>query len=284
MNDTDYIFWNADPTLFSVGPFTVRWYGLFFALAFLLGYVIVRRMFRREGKPEEDLDSLLLYMMAGTVIGARLGEVLFYNPGYYLLHPIEILKVWEGGLASHGGAIGIFVALYLYARRRPGQPYLWLLDRIAVPTALGGMFIRSGNLFNSEILGVPADVPWALVFARVDMVPRHPAQLYEAVAYGLVFLILLRTYRRRGAAPPRGLLLGLFLVLVFTARFFIEFVKAQQAAYEVGMLSVGQWLSLPLIAAGAALLVRAWRQEAGEPGPAGEEKAGGHLAARERGH
>lgn len=262
MSETANIFWNANPTLFSLGPLTVRWYGLLFALAFLLGYGIVRRMYVREGKPGEDVDSLLIYMMVGTVLGARLGHTLFYDPAYYLSHPLQILKVWEGGLASHGGAIGILVALYFYVRRRSNQPYLWLLDRIAVPTALGGMFIRLGNLFNSEIIGVPAEVPWAFVFARVDMVPRHPAQLYEALAYSLIFLILLRTYGRRGAETPRGLLLGLFLVLVFTARFFIEFVKAEQAAYDVGVLSVGQCLSIPFIAAGAALLVRAWRQRA----------------------
>lgn len=254
------IVWEADPTLFHLGPLTVRWYGLLFALAFFLGYLVVRWMFVREGKPERDLDRLLLYVMAGTVVGARLGEVLFYNPAYYFGHPLEILMVWKGGLASHGGALGIFAALYLYARRRPDQPYLWLLDRIAVPTALAGMFIRTGNLFNSEILGVPADVPWAVVFARVDTLPRHPAQLYEALAYGLIFLVLLAVYRRRGAATPRGLLTGLFLVLVFAARFLVEFVKVRQAAFgEALPLSVGQLLSVPMIAVGAWLLLRATR-------------------------
>lgn len=284
MSQTAYIYWNADPTFFSLGPFTVRWYGLLFALAFILGYWIVGWMFRREHKPVEDLDRLLLYMMFGTVIGARLGHVLFYDPAYYFSRPMEILKIWEGGLASHGGAIGIFAALYLYARRRPDQPYLWLLDRVAVPTALGGVFIRLGNLFNSEILGVPTEAPWAFVFARVDMVPRHPAQLYESLAYGLIFMMLLAVYRHRGAATPRGFLLGLLLMLVFGARFIIEFVKASQAAYDVGMLSVGQWLSIPLVAAGAVLLMRAWRQGANEPGRTNVEGPRGHIPAREKSH
>lgn len=256
------LVWSPDPVLLRAGPFTVHWYGVLFALAFFLGYLLVRRMFVREGRPEGDLDRLLLYMMVGTVVGARLGEVLFYNPAYYLSNPVEIVKVWEGGLASHGGAIGIFTALWLYARRRPDQPYLWVLDRIAVPTALAGMLIRTGNFFNSEILGVPTDLPWAVVFARVDALPRHPAQLYEAAAYGLIFLVLLAAYRRRGAVTPHGLLAGLFLILVFSARFAIETVKVPQAAFgEALPLSVGQILSVPAIALGAWLLVRALRAD-----------------------
>lgn len=252
-----YVYWDVSPELFEIGPLTVRWYGLFFALGFFCGYLIIRWVFHREDKPERDLDALLLYMMAGTVIGARLGHVLFYEPFRYLMNPGDILKVWEGGLASHGGAIGIFIALYLYARRRPEQPYLWLLDRIAVPTALAGSFIRLGNLFNSEIVGEPTTVPWAIIFARIDALPRHPAQLYESVSYALIFVLLFAVYKRLGGRTPRGLLLGLFLVTVFTARFFIEFVKMRQAAYgEDLLLSVGQLLSIPAILAGITLLVR----------------------------
>ena len=254
-----YIYWNQDPDLFSIGPLTIRWYGLLFALGFFLGYVIVRWMYRRENKPERDLDPLLIYMLLGTVIGARLGHVLFYDPGYYLSRPLEILKIWQGGLASHGGAIGILIALYLYARKHPGQSFLWLLDRIAVPTALAGALIRLGNLFNSEIVGEPSDLPWAVVFARVDTLPRHPAQMYESLAYAAVFLLLMAVYRRVGKETPRGLLLGLFLGAVFTARFFIEFVKVPQAAFGTDLaLSMGQWLSLPFIIAGALLLARIW--------------------------
>ncbi len=261
MPDSSHLVWDVSPVLFTLGPFTVRWYGLLFALGFVLGYFLMRSIYRREGKPEADLDRLLIYMLVGTVVGARLGHVIFYDPGYYFSHPIEILKVWRGGLASHGGAIGILVALYYYSRKAKGQPYLWLLDRVAVPTALGGAFIRLGNLFNSEILGTPSDAPWAIVFARVDPVPRHPAQLYESLSYLIIFFVLWSVYRRYGARTPRGLLTGLFFVLVFTARFFIEFVKVRQAAFgEALPLSMGQILSLPVIAAGLVLLWRARRQ------------------------
>ena len=191
--------------------------------------------------------------------GARLGHCLFYDPAYYLRHPLEILAFWKGGLASHGGAVGILIALYWYARRRPDQPYLWLLDRIAVPAALAGSLIRLGNLFNSEILGHPTQVPWAFVFPLFDSTPRHPVQLYESLAYMLVFIILLRLYARWRAETPRGSLLGLFLVMIFTSRFFLEFFKEPQAAYERNFaLTVGQWLSLPLILAGLAFLWRAF--------------------------
>ncbi|QXD15459.1 prolipoprotein diacylglyceryl transferase [Rhodocaloribacter litoris] len=266
MPDRSYFVWDVSPVLFSLGPFSVRWYGLLFALGFVLGYFFMRSVYRREGRPEADLDRLLLYLLAGTVVGARLGHVLFYDPAYYFSHPLEIPQVWKGGLASHGGALGILIAVYLYHRRTPDQPYLWLLDRIAVPTALAGAFIRLGNLFNSEILGVETDVPWAVVFARVDAVPRHPAQLYESLAYLLVFGLLRHTYRRFGNRTPRGLLLGLFFVLVFTARFFIEFVKVRQAAFgEALPLSMGQLLSLPAVAAGGVLLWHAYRHGRNAP-------------------
>ena len=255
-----YIYWSVRPELIQLGPLAVRWYGLLFAILFAIGYLIVRYQFRVEGKDEAALDSLLAYLVAGTIIGARLGHCLFYEPGYYLAHPIEILEVWKGGLASHGGAVGVLIALYLYSRQHADQPYLWLLDRIAVPTALAGGLIRLGNLFNSEILGVPTHVPWAFVFARVDLVPRHPAQLYESMAYFTIFAGLLLVYRRFKARTPRGLLLGLFLTTVFTARFFIEFVKERQADYGQHMpLSVGQWLSIPFVIAGFVLLWRAQR-------------------------
>ena len=266
-----YIHWNVDPTIFHLGPFELfgltvgplapRWYGLLFALGFLIGFGLMRRVFLREGKPEEDLDFLLLYLLGGTIIGARLGHVLFYNPGYYLLHPGEIMQVWEGGLASHGGLIGILIALGLYTRNRTGQTYLWLLDRLAPPVALTGALIRLGNLFNSEILGVQTDVPWAFVFERVDMVPRHPAQLYESLSYLLIFVVLQIMYERLGALVPRGMLFGGFLVLIFGSRFFVEFVKVRQAAFgEALPLSMGQLLSLPLILVGAWRMIRAWRR------------------------
>jgi prolipoprotein diacylglyceryl transferase len=261
---TAYIYWNVRPEIFQIGPFTVRWYGLFFAILFAVGYLIVRWQLRIEHKNERQLDTLLVYLVVGTIVGARLGHCLFYEPDYYLRHPLQILKVWEGGLASHGGAAGVLIALYLFTRSRPEFTYLWLLDRIVVPTALGGSLIRLGNLFNSEILGDATHVPWAFVFERVDPVPRHPAQLYEAISYLLVFIALLLVYRRQRERTQPGLLTGLFLVGVFTFRFLIEFVKERQATYEANLpLSVGQLLSLPFIAAGMVLLWRAVRRGRG---------------------
>lgn len=266
-----YIHWNVEPTIFHLGPFELfgfaigplapRWYGLLFALGFLVGFYLMRRVFMREGKPEKDLDILLLYLLGGTIIGARLGHVLFYNPGYYLLNPGKIIAIWEGGLASHGGLIGILIAIWLYTRNRVGQSYLWLLDRLAPAVALTGCLIRLGNLFNSEILGVPADVPWAFVFERVDMVPRHPAQLYESLCYLLIFVVLQVLYERLGALVPRGLLFGGFLTLIFGSRFFVEFLKMQQAAFADALpLSMGQLLSIPVVLVGVWLLIRAWRR------------------------
>jgi phosphatidylglycerol---prolipoprotein diacylglyceryl transferase len=256
-----YIYWNVRPELFQAGPLAVRWYGLLFALLFWIGYGIVHWQFRREGKDAASLGSLLTHLITGTLVGARLGHCIFYEPAYYFSHPLDVLKIWEGGLASHGGAGGVLLALYLYSRKHPDQPYLWLLDRIAVPTALAGVLIRLGNLFNSEILGLPTRVPWAFVFARVDQTPRHPVQVYEAGAYAVVFVALMLVYRRLHSRTPKGLLLGLFLVAVFTARFFLEFVKERQSAYGENLsFSVGQWLSLPFVLAGAILLWRALQQ------------------------
>lgn len=254
------VHWSADPEIFRIGPVVLRWYSMCFLVTFVLGYFIMRRMFRLEEKPAKDLDSLVNHMVLGTLIGARLGHCLFYDPVFYLTNPIEIFKIWRGGLASHGAAIGIFAALYLYARNRPDQSYLWILDRIVVTVALGGFFIRIGNFFNSEIYGTATTLPWAVVFSHVDAVPRHPAQLYESLAYGLIFLLLYAMYSRQRGRTAQGLLLGMFLVSVFSFRVVVEFVKVRQAAYGHGsLLSVGQWLSFPLIILGIVLLVYALR-------------------------
>jgi prolipoprotein diacylglyceryl transferase len=253
--------WNVDPVLFSLGPITIKWYGLLFASAFLVGTSIMTRVYRRELKPEEDIGTLLAYMMLATVVGARLGHCLFYDPEFYFSHPLEILKVWKGGLASHGGAIGITIGLWLYSRKRQSQPFLWLLDRITIPAALGGSLIRIGNLFNSEIVGDPTSVPWAITFQRLDSIPRHPAQLYEALAYIAIFAWLSVIYRRSGASLKNGRLIGLFLISVFSARFVLEFVKTQQAAYTISLgLSVGQLLSIPAIGLGLWLWLHSKRQ------------------------
>ncbi len=261
--------WDASPTIFNLGPLPIRWYSLSWIAAFVVGYQIFRWINDREDKTEYDLDSLFMYMLLGALIGARLGHCLFYHPSHYLTHPLDIIAFWKGGvrgLASHGGAIGILVALYIYVRKDAGRSYLWLLDRVVVPTALGGAFIRIGNFFNSEIYGRVTDVPWAVIFKRIDDLPRHPAQLYESVSYALAFVVLLLTYRRSGAATPRGRLLGLFLTLIFSARFLIEFVKVRLSEYGNDIpLSTGQLLSVPMVIAGIALLAYSSRNAARQP-------------------
>jgi phosphatidylglycerol:prolipoprotein diacylglycerol transferase len=249
------IHWNVDPEIFHIGIISIRYYSLLFMLSFIVGIYIFQWVYKRENKPKEALDPLLIYMLLGTVIGARLGHCLFYDASYYLSHPIKIFKVWEGGLASHGAAIGILLSLYLFSRKHPEQPFLWLVDRIVITVALAGSFIRLGNLFNSEIIGKPADVPWSFVFERVDNIPRHPTQIYESVAYFIIFVILFRIYKKYGSATPRGYLLGLFLVLVFGFRFFVEFLKENQVAFESGMaLNMGQILSIPAVIGGMILI------------------------------
>ena len=254
------IYWDCSPDLINLGPVTIRWYGVLFALAFFLGYLIMRRIFRREKKPEDDVGTLLLYILVGTLIGARLAHCFFYDPAYYLSRPGEIIQIWRGGLASHGALIGIIAALYFYSRKHPHQPFLWLLDRLAIVGALGGALIRLGNFFNSEIIGTPSRLPWSVIFPRAmdgDLKLRHPAMLYEAAAYFLIFLFLLLIYKKQGDQVPPGELIGLLLITVFTSRFFIEFVKIRQAAYQLPLpLSVGQLLSIPAVIAGVILLIR----------------------------
>ena len=245
------IYWDVSPEIFSLGPLSIRWYGLLFASSFLVGFYIMQWIFKKEGKPEDDLNDLIWYMILGTVIGARLGHCLFYDPVYYLSNPLEILKVWKGGLASHGAAIGILTSIYYYSKKKKGQPYFWVMDRVVITVALGGSFIRLGNLFNSEIIGIPTDLPWAFTFASIDNIPRHPAQLYESIAYFITFLILFIYYKKHDGKFKEGFLFGAFLILVFGFRIFVEFIKENQSAFEQGMiLNMGQLLSIPLVIAG----------------------------------
>lgn len=218
------------------------------------------RFFKREKLPAEILDTLLYTLLGAAVIGARLGHCLFYEPEYYLARPIEILKVWEGGLASHGGAIGILIAIWYYVKkygRKYDFDYLWLMERIGIATALAGALIRIGNLMNSEIYGNPTDLPWGFIFVlRGEVVPKHPTQLYEALAYLLTFAILMYLYWRMLPKLKKGTLFGLFLIGIFGARFLIEYVKEPQVAFEQTMaLNMGQLLSIPFILAGIALIV-----------------------------
>jgi phosphatidylglycerol:prolipoprotein diacylglycerol transferase len=250
----NYISWNPDPEIFSLGPLTVRYYGLLFAMAFLSGYYIIERMFKREDIPEMWLDKLFLYVVIATVVGARLGHVFFYGWDYYSQNPGEILAIWHGGLASHGAAIGILVAIYYYSKKVSKKPMLWIFDRLVVSIALAGVFIRLGNLMNSEIVGQVADVPWAFWFQRVDpetITPRHPTQIYEALAYLGTFVYLMFLYWKTNARLRQGLLFGVFLIGIFASRFVIEFVKADQEAFEAGMvINMGQILSIPFVVAG----------------------------------
>lgn len=261
------IEWNVDPEIFSIGFISIRYYSLLFMLSFIIGIAIFHGVYKRENQPKEDLDPLLIYMMLGTVIGARLGHCLFYDPSYYLSNPVKILKVWEGGLASHGAAIGILLALYLFSKKHPHQPFLWLVDRVVITVALAGFFIRIGNLFNSEIIGKTTDMPWGFKFIKAQvadpLTPRHPAQVYEALAYLIIFFILYRIYRIQVSKVRRGFLLGLFLILIFGVRFIIEFFKEYQVAFESSMtLNLGQILSIPAVIAGLILIF--WAKEPGE--------------------
>ncbi len=260
------ITWNVDPEIFSIGSLSIRWYGLLFATAFLAGYFVFTRFLATERLTSEMLDQLLIYIAVGTVVGARLGHCFFYEPDYFLKNPVEILKIWKGGLASHGAAIGILLALWLYIRKYK-LSFLWLIDRIVIVVALGGAFIRLGNLFNSEIYGLPTDLPWGFEFVRdrlydsntgqlLPTVARHPTQLYESFSYLLIFVVLLTFYRKRHMQIRDGFIFGLFMILLFSARFLIEFVKNDQVAFEAGMkFNMGQLLSLPFILAGVAMIL-----------------------------
>ncbi|MDX9759220.1 MAG: prolipoprotein diacylglyceryl transferase [Bacteroidota bacterium] len=248
--------WSPDPELFSLGPFHIRWYGFLFALAFLGSFMVMLWVFRREKKSEDLLNRLFIYVFAAVIVGARLGHCLFYSPEYYLTHPIEILKIWEGGLASHGAAAGILIALALYVRNTRGMTFYWVTDRVSIVIPLAAIFVRLGNFFNSEILGLPASVPWAVIFARVDDIPRHPVQLYEALAYMLIFALMIVMYHRGASARP-GRLTGSMVAMLFSARFVLEFFKTGQSTLDPSMpITMGQLLSIPLVAFGLWLLLR----------------------------
>lgn len=252
------ITWNVDPEIFSLGPFSIRYYGVLWATAFLAGFRIMSYIFKNEGKSENDLNDLFLYMFFGTIIGARLGHILFYDPINYLSNPLKILEVWKGGLASHGAAIGIPTAIYFYCRKHKDQSFLWVLDRIVITVALGGCFVRLGNLFNSEIIGTYTNLPWGFIFVNAmppETEPRHPAQLYEALSYLVLFFILIGVYRKKWREMKEGFIFGIFLIYLFTARFLIEFVKDVQEAFEKDMiLKMGQILSIPFILLGIYIL------------------------------
>jgi phosphatidylglycerol:prolipoprotein diacylglycerol transferase len=248
--------WDVEREIFSIGSFALRWYSLLFASGIIIGYFIVSKMFREENKPMELLDSLLFHIVAGTVIGARLGHCLLYEPSEYLSDPIRILKIWEGGLASHGGFTGVIIAAILFCRKHPDISFFWLTDRLSVPAMLAAGCIRIGNLFNSEIIGRAADVPWAVIFKKVDTIPRHPSQVYEAIGYFTISLIQWIVFKNFRTRLKEGSLFGLVLILGFGFRLFVEQFKENQVAFEDQLtLNMGQLLSVPFILIGFGFLL-----------------------------
>lgn len=262
MDILSFIHWNVSPEIFSLGPLHVRWYGLMFAIGFLFGYQHVEKMFKHEDLELKWLESLFIYIVVATILGARLGHVLFYGWDYYSQHPIEILYVWQGGLASHGGTLGILIALIIWSKRISKRNVLWVLDRVVVPTALVAALIRFGNLMNSEIYGHQTDLPWGFIFERNhETVAKHPTQIYEMLSYLITFGVMLYMYWKTKAKDYQGLIFGVFITMIFGARFFIEFIKEEQEAFEKGMaLNMGQILSIPFVVAGIILVVLAVRK------------------------
>ncbi|HEX8547093.1 MAG TPA: prolipoprotein diacylglyceryl transferase [Cytophagaceae bacterium] len=356
----EFILWNASPEIFQIGSFPLRWYGLLFASGFLIGQQILIRIYKQEGKSEKHVETLTLYMIIATVVGARLGHCLFYQPDYYLKNPIEILKIWEGGLASHGATLGILIAIYIYSKKTTGQSYLYVLDRLVITIALAGCLIRIGNLMNSEIIGKPTNLDTGFIFvngtktllndhfgelledveireggkdtiinnrryAGLDLtfepllnnisdtllrelvqnkvkdqllyssdpdvadhiwvrdgavpitmgrkeekpiatmhifgIPRHPTQLYEALMALCLFFFLFYTYEKTKERTPEGRIFGLFVVLLFSFRFAVEFLKEPQVEFESTMdYNMGQLLSIPLIIVGLFVLIKSYRK------------------------
>ncbi len=272
------IVWDVNPEFFSIGGLTVRWYGVLWALGIWLSLVIQQKIYKHENHPDEWVDKLFMYIVAGTIIGSRMGHCLFYewhllpepvqflgmtfkygNP--YLVRPWEMLYIWEGGLASHGGAIGILTAAYILNKKIFKKGYLWLLDRLVISAAVCGACIRLGNLMNSEIYGSATNLPWGFIFVlRGETEPMHPTQIYEMIYCLVTFAIIWWMYWKKEAYKIDGLIFGVFLIGIFFTRFVLEFIKFDQSAFESGMiLNMGQWLSVPFVVAGVYLLIRAKR-------------------------
>ena len=252
----DHFIWNFDPVLASFQSIRIHWYGLMFALALLSNYLLMHWIYWRELGSTEDVDRLLWYCIGGTVLGARLGHVIFYNPAYYLDNPGKIFAIWEGGLASHGGVLGVLVALYIY-QRKASFNYLWILDRAAIAASFSGSLIRVGNFLNSEIAGTASDMPWAVIFTRIDEIPRHPVQLYEAISYASISFFLFYCYKSSKSFDLNGRLFSWFLILIFSARFILEFFKINLNSDSNNFwLDTGQLLSIPFVLIGCYFLYR----------------------------
>ena len=271
-----YVTWNVDPELFTVFGREIRWYGMLWVIGLIVAVFIVQRIFDNEKHPEKWFDSLFVYMMFGIILGARLGHCLFYEPVYYLSNPLEILKIWEGGLASHGGVIGIIIAVWLYSKKVTKKSMLWTFDRVIVPTGFTAAFIRLGNLMNHEIYGGPTSEPWGFRFienisywkagaAPIYTDPSHPTQIYEAIIYLIVFAVTMYMFFKTNAKYKQGLTLGVAMIMIFLSRFFIEYLKNVQVQSEIAMrestgLILGQWLSIPFVLWGVWLVWNALRK------------------------
>jgi phosphatidylglycerol:prolipoprotein diacylglycerol transferase len=263
---THFLIWNPNPIIFTI-PFAqwpVRWYGVSWALAFFASSIVFSKIFKDEKRPQAQLDSLTFYILIATVVGARLGHCMFYDTERYLAHPLDILKVYEGGLASHGAAIGIITGMWLYCRKYK-ENLLWLFDRMVVVVPLASAFIRFGNFMNSEIVGKITDVPWAVIFVQVDQSPRHPAQLYEAIfslfLFGIIYFLCSKKRQKMGP----GFAFGLYCTLMFSFRFLVEFLKENQSPFENEMfLNMGQLLSIPFVVLGMIMIKRSFRKPVGK--------------------
>jgi prolipoprotein diacylglyceryl transferase len=265
------IDWNVSSQLID-GWNTPNLYGLLFVSGLIIGFFVIKKMFKKEGIPEEWLDKLLIYVVIATIVGARLGHVFFYDWPLYKQNPIDIFKVWEGGLASHGGAIAILIALFIYSKKVSKRTVWWILDRIVAPIAIAACFIRLGNLVNHEIIGNPTNLPWGfkflqespsnmvLVNGKLEHVYRHPAQLYEAIGYFVSFIVLYYMYWKTKLKEKQGVIFGAFLILIFGWRFIVEFVKVGQADRDAGMIiNTGQWLSVPFVLTGIIIIILSFK-------------------------
>lgn len=249
--------WDFDPILISIGSFQIHWYGVCFALAISSGYYLMSWILKSEGQDLEELDSLLYYLVVGIITGARLGHCLFYEPELYLSNPLEILKIWKGGLASHGAVLGLFIAVFAFSKRHPKFSFFYIFDRLSVSAMPAAALIRLGNFFNSEIIGNPTEQPWGIIFKRRDLIPRHPSQLYEVTVYALLFIILWPLYLKTNLKDKTCFFTGVTLSLVFLSRFVLEFFKTKQSAWaQASSFSAGQWLSIPLVIFGLFLIIK----------------------------
>lgn len=256
-----FINWNSNPNIKFLG-LTFHWYGILWGLNFIQGYFVLGYFLKKEQKPVMWTDYAFIAMLLGTILGARFGHVFFYNWSYYLAHPLNILKIWQGGMASHGAVIGIVLALWIYSKKVTKKSILWILDRLMIPIAIGSFLIRIGNLINQEIIGLPSKLPWAFIFSKIDNTPRHPSQLYEALSYLSIAIFLYIIYRKKQSFVSQGFFTGVFFTLAFLFRFLLEFFKENQVNFENNMtLNMGQLLSIPFFIFGVILLFYSLKNE-----------------------